>query len=263
MTTCIFIFLFSVSFSVSLSTGIIDIGDPVSIINSFFVLLNSTVVVKFLFLSTGHNYSFNSLYGRFCIVAFDANRCVFSVGYIPYFAFVIFFLSACPWKLAQLLHVWSSAGHLCAGFQFGMSQNIHGLLLLTMFLGGVLNLSILVHISPYWFFFNFNFRFDINASGIVFLLFFFSYVFCLIISTVFFILSIFSFINLPWSFLPVIAVINFDMSSSSVVMFSKLHSFNLYQFLINFPGVSGLISLVQKNSPRLWYVLLFGKNVRW
>ena len=45
-------FWISVSFTIVLSAGIIDIGDPVSIINSFSVPLIFTVVVKYLFLST-------------------------------------------------------------------------------------------------------------------------------------------------------------------------------------------------------------------
>ena len=106
--------------------------------------------------------------------------------------------------------------------------------------------------SLYWFFFNFYFRFDISASGIVFLSFFFSYAFCLIISIVFFVSGFFFFISLSRSFLSVIAVMNFEMSNSSAVMFSKLHSFSIsINLRQKSSGVSISVCLVQKNSPRL------------
>ena len=56
---------------------------------------------------------------------------------------------------------------------------------------------------------------DIRASGIVFFLFFFSYVFCFINSIIFFISRVFSFIILSRNFLSVIAVMYFDISNSS------------------------------------------------
>ena len=65
---------------------------------------------------------------------------------------------------------------------------------------------------------------DIKASGIVFCLFFFSYVFCLI-NSIFFTSKDFYFIILSRNFLSVIAVINFDISNSSAEIALKLHSF--------------------------------------
>ena len=86
-------------------------------------------------------------------------------------------------------------------------------------------------------------------------------VFCLIISIVFFISSFFSFITLSRRFLSVIAVISFEMSNFSVVMLLKLHSFSISIYLRNkSSGVLDSVCLVQKKSPRLWYVFLFGRK---
>ena len=118
----------------------------------------------------------------------------------------------------------SNAGHLCVGFQFGALQNLHGRFPVVLVFGLVLKFSILCFGSSL-----IN-RFSsvvINASGIVFFLFFFSYEFCLIISIVFFISRVFSFISLSRNFLSVIAVMYLDINSSSAEMVPKLHSFSI------------------------------------
>ena len=54
---------------------------------------------------------------------------------------------------------------------------------------------------------------------------------------------------------------NSEMSSSSAVTFSKLLSFPISNnFRKKSSGVSASVCLVQKNSPRLWYVFLFGRK---
>ena len=70
-------------------------------------------------------------------------------------------------------------------------------------------------------------RLVISASGFVFFRLFRSYVFCFIISIVFFSSSFFSFISLSRSFVSVIAVMNFEMSRSSAVIPSNAHSFSV------------------------------------
>ena len=94
---------------------------------------------------------------------------------------------------------------------------------------------------------------DIRASGIVFFLFFFSYVFRFINSIVFFISKVFYFIILSGIFLSVIAVMYFDISSSSAEIVLKLHSFSIsINRLQKSSGVSSLVCFAQKKSPRLW-----------
>ena len=107
--------------------------------------------------------------------------------------------------------------------------------------------------SLYWFFFYVFSRFDIRASVIVFFRFFLSYVFCLIISVVFFNSSFFSFIILSRSFVSIIAVKNFEMSRSSAVIPSNAHSFSIsISLLQKSSGVSDSVCFVQKKSPRIW-----------
>ena len=83
----------------------------------------------------------------------------------------------------QLFYSLSSAGLLCDGFQFNALQNLQSLSFVVLFLGLVPNLPI----------FCFDFLISCSrciyiyrASSIVFFLFFVSYVYCLIISIVFF-----------------------------------------------------------------------------
>ena len=183
-------FSISDSFIVLLSAGIIDIGEPVSMMNSFSVPLIFTVVVKYLFLSI-ILFTLSIL----CMLDSDSSlsspiRFSVSVTFRDLFFFQFSFRLhvRAKWPFfPQLLHVWSSAGHLCIGFQFGALQNLQGLLLLTFFLGRELKLSILCIGSSLIS----SSQLDISASGIVFSSFFFSYVFCLINSIVFFISGFF------------------------------------------------------------------------
>ena len=134
-------------------------------------------------------------------------------------------------------------------FQFGALQNLHGFSFVNLFLVLVSDLSILCIGSS---FISFS-RFDISASGMVFYQFFLSYVFCLIISIVFFSSRFFSFINLSRSFVSVIAIMNFETNKSSAVTPSNAHSFSISLSLNQMSsGVPDSVCLVQKNSPRLW-----------
>ena len=112
------------------------------------------------------------------------------------------------------------------GFQFGALQNLHGFSFVNLFFGLVSDCSILCSGSSFISFC----RFEIRASGILFFRFFLSYVFCLIISIVFFSSSFFSLINLSRSFVSVIAVINFEFSESSAVIPSNTFFFYFYQY---------------------------------
>ena len=124
-------------------------------------------------------------------------------------------------------------------------QKLHGRLPKFLFLGLVPNLSILC--VGFSFIMCFSFV-DIRTSGIVFFLFFFSYVFCLIRLIIFFISSVFSFIILSRNFLSVIAVMYFDFSSSSAEIVVKLHSFSIsINRLQNSLGVSSSVCFAQKN----------------
>ena len=115
----------------------------------------------------------------------------------------------------QLLHVWSNAGHSCVRFQFGALQNLQGLLLLNLsrscvdFVYSIISSSLVAF-----------FRFDINASGIVFS---FLLLVCVLLDHFyrFLHLRFFSFVSRSRSFLLVIAVKNFEMSNFSAVIFSK------------------------------------------
>ena len=151
----------------------------------------------------------------------------------------------------------SNAGYLWVGFQFGALQNLQGLAFVFVFFGLVPNRSIFCIGSS---FISFS-RLVIKASGIVFFRFFLWYVFCLIISIVFFESSFFSFIGLSRSFESVIAVIIFEMSKSSAVIPSNAHSFSISISRRQKPsGVSVSVCFVQKNSSRLWYEFRFGRK---
>ena len=76
--------------------------------------------------------------------------------------------------------------------------------------------------------------------------------FCLIISIVFFISRVFSFISLSHNFLSVIAVMYLDINSSSAEMVPKLHSFSISTSrLQNSSGVSFSDCFAKKKSPLL------------
>ena len=86
------------------------------------------------------------------------------------------------------------------------------------------------------------------SSILELLVFFFSYVFCLIRSIIFFISRVFSFIILSRNFLSMIAVMFFDISSSSAEIVVKLHSFSIsINRLQNSSGVSSSVCFAQKN----------------
>ena len=68
---------------------------------------------------------------------------------------------------------------------------------------------------------------DFKASEIVFFLFFFSYVFCLINSIIVFNSKVFSFNILFRNFSSVIAVVYFEISNSSAEIVLKFHSFSI------------------------------------
>ena len=119
-------FCIPVSFIFSLSAGITETGDPVSIVDQFSVLFVFTVVVNYLFLSTSLLLSFYFTFHILRLYLFSDQQA----------------LAMCPF-FTQLLHVCSSAGHFFVGFQFGALNNIQGLLMLKLFLCLVANLSIL------------------------------------------------------------------------------------------------------------------------
>ena len=138
--------------------------------------------------------------------------------------------------LSALVTFYSVAGHLCNGVHFGALQNLRGRFPKFFFLGFTPNRSILCIGSSFIMCLSFV---DVRASGIVFFLFFFSYVVCLISSIIFFISKVFSFIILSRNFLSVIAVMYFDISSSSSETVLKLHSFSIsISRLQNSSGVS-------------------------
>ena len=136
----------------------------------------------------------------------------------------------------------------------------------------VSGISVISGISAFWYrpesfyslyrfvFYCLLFRLVNITPGIMFFLFFFSYVFCSIISMVFFSSKVF-FIMLSPNFLSVIAVIYFDISNSSAEIVLKLLSFSIsISLLQNFFGVSFSACLGQKKSPRLWQVSRFGEQ---
>ena len=97
--------------------------------------------------------------------------------------------------LPHLLQFACNAGYLCVGVRFVALQYLHGRLLTFLFFSFVPNRSILCFASSL----NVCFLFvDIKATGIVFILFSFPYVFCFITSNVFFLISsVFSSIFCP------------------------------------------------------------------
>ena len=81
----------------------------------------------------------------------------------------------------------------------------------------------------------------------------FSYVFCLISSIVFLSSSVFFFHHFVPKFLWVIAIIHLDISSFSVDIALKLHSFLISTNLLqNFLGVSSSVCFALKKFPQLW-----------
>ena len=150
----------------------------------------------------------------------------------------------------HLLQFASSAGLLCIGDQFGALQNLHDRFWNCLVFGFVPNLFILCIGSSFINCFPFD---EINASGIVFFLFFFSYVFCLISVIIFFKSSVFSLIILSRNFLSFIAVIYLEICSSSAEIVPKLHSFSIsISRLQNSSGVSSSDCFAQQKSPQLW-----------
>ena len=142
-------------------------------------------------------------------------RLVFSPYGCCSFSVCILLRSVFSYRIYHLLQLTSSAGHLCIGVQFGALQNLQV---------RFPNFSIRWIGSSFIICFSFV---DIKASGIVFFLFFFSYVFCLISSIIIFNSSVFAFIILSRNFLSVIAVIYFDINNSSAEIVLKLHSFSI------------------------------------
>ena len=135
------------------------------------------------------------------------------------------------------------------GSSLVLMQNLHGRFPVILVFGLVPNFSTLCIESSLIICFSFV---VINASGIVFFLFFFSYVFCLIISIVFFISRVFSFISLSRNFLSVIVVMYLDISSCSAEMVPKMHSFSIsISRLQNSSGASFSDCFAQKKSPLL------------
>ena len=126
--------------------------------------------------------------------------------------------------IPHLLQFVSNAGHLCNGVQCGAPRNLHALFPVGLIFGLAPNFCILCIGSPLIVCLSFD---ENNAFGIVFFLFLFSHVFCLIDSIVIFKPRDFSFITLSRNFLSVIAVIYLDISSSSTEIALKLHSFSI------------------------------------
>ena len=90
--------------------------------------------------------------------------------------------------------------------------------------------------------------FVIKACGIVFVQLFLTFVFCFIISIVFFSSSFFSFKKMSRSFLSVLAVVNFEMSTSSADNPLNAQSFSIsISQRQRFSSVSASFYLVQKN----------------
>ena len=149
--------------------------------------------------------------------------------------------------LSQLLHISSKAGQLCERFQFGALPNLHGFSFVDLFFGLVPGLFVFCVGS----FVPFP-RFVIRASGMMFFR-FFSYLFSLIISMVFFNSNFFTSVCLSRSFVSVIAVMNLEMSKSSALIPSNAHFYSISISLRQkSSGVSVSDCLVQKNFSRLW-----------
>ena len=133
---------------------------------------------------------------------------------------------------------------------FGALQYVHGRFPEFLFFGFAPNRSILCIGSSFIMCVSFV---DIRASGSVFFLFFFPYVFCSISLIIFFI-SRFFFLSLfyPVICLSGIAVMYFDISNSSAEIVLKLHSFSIsINRLQNSSSVSSSVCFAQK-SLRLW-----------
>ena len=113
---------------------------------------------------------------------------------------------------------------ICVGVQFKAPQYLHGRLLKFSLFGLVPNRSILCIGSSLIACFFFV---DITAYGIVFVLFFFSYMICFISSNCFFRSCVFSLIIFSRYFLSVIAVRYFEISSTSAAIVLELHSFSI------------------------------------
>ena len=178
----------------------------------------------------------------------DSFGSIVSSSVILHCSVVVKFLSAC-FCVVSFPDVWYSL-LLMRRDQDEISQYLHGRLLKFLFFGLASNRSILCVGSSLIAYFSFD---DISVSGIVFFLFFFSYVFCFISSNFFFYSSVFYFLILSRNFLSVIAVMYFDINSSSAEIVLKLPSFSIsINCLQIFSGVSSSLCFAQRRSSRLW-----------
>ena len=197
----------------SLLAGFIDIGDPVSTMN-FFDSVHLTSAVRYLFLSV---ILFIFQLCRYLILIrrilrqlllFPLQlRCAFCVCSIPFVW--ILWPSALSFRNCCIVYPMPD---IC---EFGsklVRYKTCNVCFVIVFFGPVPNRSLFCIGSSY---ISFS-RFVNKASSFVFSR--FSFVFCMIISIVFFESSFFSFINLSLRFVSVIAVMNFEMSKSSAVI---------------------------------------------
>ena len=203
----------SLSLNISFSGEFIVTGDLVSTMNTFLVpSILIAIVMQFFrsviclislisFIDMSVSLSSVSTVSVSCLIS-----CRFCCSNLHAFA---------KWPFFNLWHITSQAGHLWFGFQFRASQYLQ-------FRSSCVSFDLVSYCLVYVISFTGSFlmsfsRFHNRFPGMLFFLFFRSYVFCRIGSTTFGISKCLSFNSLSRNILSVIDVINFNISKSVLI----------------------------------------------